>query len=89
MSTARKISGLVQETCRPLFDLDNVVGAAISPELLGDQLLAFAERFGAIVAPTAEAISYIFLAVWDARAVEASFIVRHPIRDAASIYHVP
>ena len=66
--SSRKLVGL-------FIDLDNVADTAISPESLGDQLLAFAERFGAIVAPTAVATSYtLSVAGWDARAVEASFI---------------
>ena len=48
-------------------DLENIVGAAASPESLGDQLLAFAGRFGTVVAPTAVATSYsLSLAGWDA-----------------------
>jgi hypothetical protein len=58
-------------------DLENIVGAATSPESLGDQLLAFAARFGAVVAPAAVATSYsLSLAGWDARAVEAAFVAR-------------
>lgn len=58
-------------------DLENIVGAAASPESLGDQLLAFAARFGVVVAPVAVATSYsLSLAGWDARAAEAAFVAR-------------
>lgn len=68
--SSRKLVGL-------FIDLENIVGAAASPESLGDQLLAFAGRFGTVVAPTAVATSYsLSLAGWDARAVEAAFIAR-------------
>lgn len=58
-------------------DVENVIGAAPTPDHLADQLLAFAQRFGSVVPPVAVATRYsLSLAGWDMRAVEAAFVAR-------------
>ncbi|WP_215794454.1 hypothetical protein [Paractinoplanes bogorensis] len=58
-------------------DVENIIGAAQSPEELADQLIAFARRFGSVAPPVAVATRYsLSLVGWDLRAVEAAFVAR-------------